>query len=76
MINKSNDPNYCPYHWWLGHTIERWLTIKNGLEHYCQLGAIMFPRTTLLNNPFGLIIIVFGENDDPLIDNKGCKFFS
>ena len=38
--NKTDDPNYCPYHRIMGHTIEECYVFKDWLERKVKAGEI------------------------------------
>jgi hypothetical protein len=46
-MGKSDDPNYCPYHRILGHTIEDCWVFKEWVERKYRDGEIALPKSIL-----------------------------
>jgi hypothetical protein len=48
-VEKSDNPNYCPYHRILGHTLENNWVFKDWVEKSIRNGEIILPKRFLQN---------------------------
>ena len=46
-MTRSDDPNFCPYHRILGHTIEDCYVFKDWIEKKYRDGEIELPQSSL-----------------------------
>ncbi|KAL0907285.1 hypothetical protein M5K25_021685 [Dendrobium thyrsiflorum] len=68
-VDKSNEPNYCPYHRMLGHVLEDCYVFKDWVESEYKSGRMSLPNAYLANPSQGSVKVIHVEE----IPTKGQK---
>ncbi|KAL0928496.1 hypothetical protein M5K25_000380 [Dendrobium thyrsiflorum] len=68
-VDKSNEPNYCPYHRMLGHVLEDCYVFKDWVESEYKSGRMSLPNAYLANPSQGSAKVIHVEE----IPTKGQK---
>ncbi|XP_020674420.1 uncharacterized protein LOC110093776 [Dendrobium catenatum] len=68
-VDKSNDPNYCPYHKMLGHVLEDCYVFKDWVQNEYKSGRMSIHNEYLANPSQGFAKVIHVE----VIPTKGKK---